>query len=305
MKIVSLLPSATEIVYALGLGDRLEAVTDECDYPPEAATKPVVSRSALPPGRPPSSREIDDAVRERMEARQPLYRLDKALIQRVQPDVILAQDLCRVCAVPSGQVREALDELGAADAKVLSLDPHSLEQILGTITAVGDPLGARARADELVAVLRERIEAVRRASLRLPTVRVLALEWLDPTFVAGHWIPDMVEIAGATNLLNAKEQPSRVVSWREMSDAAPEVVVFMPCGYYLEEAEEEARRLHANPEFAATPAARGGSVYAVDATSYFSRPGPRIVDGLEIVAWAAHPEAFPEPPPGRITRVGR
>jgi iron complex transport system substrate-binding protein len=304
MKIVSLLPSATEIVYALGLGDQLEAVTDECDFPPEATTKPVVSRSALPQGRPLTSREIDDAVREKMDARDPLYVLDKALIQRISPDVILTQDLCRVCAVPSGQVQQALDEIGVAEATVLSLDPHSLDEILDGIRSVGKLLDRRAAADELTASLRERIEAVRRAALRLPTVRVFCLEWFDPPFVAGHWLPDMVEIAGGTNLLNGKEQPSRVVTWREIRDENPEVVVFMPCGYYLEEAEQEAARLLANAEFAETPAAIAGDVYAVDATSYFSRPGPRIVDGLEILAWAIHPDAFPTPLPGRITRVG-
>ena len=146
MKIVSLLPSATEIVYALGLGDQLEAVTDECDYPPEAVTKPVASRSALPQGRPLSSRQIDAAVRERMDEAQPLYLLDEPLIQGVQPDVILTQDLCRVCAVPSGHVQLALEKLGVKDAKVLSLDPHSLEDILGTISAVGDLLGVTERA---------------------------------------------------------------------------------------------------------------------------------------------------------------
>ena len=304
MKIVSLLPSATEIVYALGLGDQLEAVTDECDFPPEATTKPVVSRSALPQGRPLTSREIDDAVREKMNARDPLYLLDKALIQRISPDVILTQDLCRVCAVPSGQVQQALDEIGVADAKVLSLDPHSLDEVLEGIREVGKVLHRPEAADELTASLRERIETVRRAALRLPTVRVFCLEWFDPPFVAGHWLPDMVEIAGGTNLLNGKEQPSRVVSWREIRDENPEVVVFMPCGYYLEEAEEEAARLLANAEFAETPAAIAGDVYVVDATSYFSRPGPRIVDGLEILAWAIHPDSFPRPLPGRIARVG-
>jgi iron complex transport system substrate-binding protein len=304
MKIVSLLPSATEIVYALGLGDQLEAVTDECDFPPEATTKPVVSRSALPQGRPLTSREIDDAVRRKMDAGDPLYVLDKALIQRISPDVILTQDLCRVCAVPSGQVQQALEEIGASDAKVISLDPHSLDGILDGIRTVGKALDRTAAADELTASLRERIEAVRRAALRLPTVRVFCLEWLDPPFAAGHWLPDMVEIAGGTNLLNGKEQPSRVVTWREIRDENPEVVVFMPCGYYLEEAEEEAARVLANAEFSETPAAIAGDVYAVDATSYFSRPGPRIVDGLEILAWAIHPDAFAAPLPGRITRVG-
>lgn len=304
MKIVSLLPSATEIVYALGLGDQLEAVTDECDFPPEATTKPVVSRSALPQGRPLTSREIDDAVRQKMDAGDPLYVLDKALIQRISPDVILTQDLCRVCAVPSGQVQRALEEIGASDAEVISLDPQSLDGILDGIRTVGQALDRKAEADELTASLRDRIEAVRRAALRLPTVRVFCLEWLDPPFAAGHWLPDMVEIAGGTNLLNGKEQPSRVVTWREIRDENPEVVVFMPCGYYLEEAEEECAWVLANAEFVETPAAIAGDVYAVDATSYFSRPGPRIVDGLEILAWAIHPDAFAAPLPGRITRVG-
>ena len=304
MKIVSLLPSATEIVYALGLGDQLEAVTDECDYPPEAREKPVVSRSALPSGRPLSAREIDDAVRARMDQKEPLYLLDRQLIQRIQPDVILSQDLCRVCAVPSGQVEDALAELGVT-SKVLSLDPNTLEEVVTSIATVGNLLGAAERAEELVASLRGRVEKVRRTALGVPSVRVLALEWSDPPFAGGHWVPDMVEIAGGTNLLSEKGQPSREVKWREIADATPEVVVFMPCGYYLDEAEDEAFRLYAHPDFAATPAAREGSVFAVDASAYFSRPGPRIVDGLEILAWAVHPQAFPEPPEGSITRVER
>ena len=305
MKIVSLLPSATETVYALGLGEDLLAVTDECDFPPEVASKPVVSRSALPQDRPLPSREIDAAVREKMDAGQPLYQLDTALIQRIGPDVILTQDLCRVCAVPSGQVQRALEQIGATHAQVVSLDPHSLDEVIESIRTVGAALHRVERAEELTASLRDRIEAVRRIALRLPSVRVFCLEWLDPPFAAGHWIPDMVEIAGGTNLLNAREQPSRVVAWREIRDANPEVVVFMPCGYYLEEAEADVGRMLANAEFAETPAAIGGSVYAVDATSYFSRPGPRIVDGLEILAWAVHPDAFAEPPAGTISRAGR
>ncbi len=303
MRIVSLLPSATEIVYALGLGDELAAVTDECDFPAEAATKPIASRSALPQGRPLSSREIDDAVRERMDHAEPLYRLDAELIQRVRPDVILTQDLCRVCALPSGQVQEALERIGAPESAVVSLDPHSLDEVIEGVATVGRLLHRKDRAEELVASLRERVEAVRRTSARLPSVRAFCLEWLDPPFAAGHWVPDMVEIAGGTNLLGAKEQPSRVVTWREIRDANPEVVVFMPCGYYLEEAEDEAGLLLANPEFQLTPAARERAVYVADATSYFSRPGPRIVDGLEILAWAIHPDAFPEPPAGRLVRA--
>ena len=304
MRIVSLLPSATEIVFALGLGDQLEGVTHECDYPPEAREKPVVSRPALPVGATVSAAQIDRSVRDLMDAKEPLYVLDKPLLQRIQPDVILTQDLCRVCAVPTGQVQDALDDLGV-DAQVLSLDPNTLEEIFGTIVAVGKILDREDRAGEIVAGLRERVEAVRRTALRLPSIRVLALEWSDPPFSGGHWVPEMAEISGGENLLSEKGQPSREVTWRQIADATPEVVVFMPCGYYLDEAEEEAHSLFANPEFAATPAAREGAVFAVDATSYFSRPGPRIVDGLEILAWAIHPEAYPEPPPDTIVRVAR
>ena len=303
MKIISLLPSATEIVFALGLGDSLEGVTHECDFPAEARDKPIVSRPSLPPG-PLSSRAIDDAVRTRMDAKEPLYVLDRALIQRVQPDVILTQDLCRVCAVPTGQVEDALADLGV-DAKVLSLDPNTLEEIFGSIEAVGKLLEREERAKELTEELRARVEAVKKTALRLPTIRVLAQERLDPPFAGGHWVPEMVELVGGTNLLTEKGQPSRQVTWRQIRDATPEVVVYMPCGYYLEEAEEEALRLYGNPEFADTPAAREGNVFAVDATSYFSRPGPRIVDGLEIMAWAVHPEAYREPPAHAIVRVRR
>ena len=303
MKIVSLLPSATEIVYALGMGEHLEGVTDECDHPAEAREKPVVSRSALPPG-PLTSRGIDEAVRARMDRKEPLYLLDRALIQRVQPDVILAQDLCRVCAVPSGEVKDALAELGV-EAEVLSLDPNTLEDVLGSIGAVGRILGREDRAAELVEGLRRRVDAVRRTALRVPSIRALALEWSDPPFAGGHWVPEMVEIAGGTNLLSEKEKPSREVTWREVRDATPEVIVFMPCGYYLDEAEEEAGKLFDNPDFAETPAAREGGVFAVDASSFFSRPGPRLVDGLDILAWAIHPESFPQPSPDAIVRVER
>jgi iron complex transport system substrate-binding protein len=305
MKIVSLLPSATEIVYALGLGDDLVGVTDECDFPPDAVTKPVVSRSALPQGRPLSAREIDDAVRGRMSQQEPLYVLDRELLRREQPDVILTQDLCRVCAVPSGQVQRALDELGLPDARVISLDPHTVDDVIATVETVGSVLDRRAKAEEIASMLRARVARVKEIALRLPTIRMFALEWSDPPFAGGHWVPEMVEAVGAVNLLGAKGERSREVTWREIHDQTPEVIVFMPCGYYLEEAEEEGERLFDQHDFADTPAARERNVFAVDATSFFSRPGPRIVDGLEILAWAAHPEAYPEPAKGSISRLGR
>lgn len=302
MKIVSLVPSATEIVYALGLGDDLDGVTYECDYPPEAERKPVVLETALPTGRPLSAREIDDEVRARMERQEPIYRLDEDLIRQIQPDLILAQDLCRVCAVPSGHVQEALDKLEST-AKVISLDPKDLKGIMDGIVEVGRATGAESRAAELVGSMKERIERVRATGARLPTIRTFCLEWLDPPFVGGHWIPEMVELASGLNLLNEKGKPSTQVTWREIANAQPEVLVHMPCGYYLEEAEDEAARVYGIPEFRETTACAAQSVVAVDATSYFSRPGPRVVDGLEILAWCIHPDEFPEPPPDRAVRI--
>jgi iron complex transport system substrate-binding protein len=303
MKIVSFLPSATEIVYALGLGDSLVGVSDECDHPPDAVTKPVVSRSALPKSHLQTPREIDEAVREKLGKDGQLYVLDLDLLRREHPDMILTQDLCRVCAVPTGQVQRALDQLGLPDAEVVSLDPQSLDDVVGQLEIVGKLLGEETRGAELADAMRERIAKVRETAKRVPAVSVFALEWADPPFSGGHWVPDMIEAAGGVPVLSAKGEPSREVAWHEVRDAAPEVVVFMPCGSYLEEAEEEAAGFIDQPEFADTPAARNGNLFAVDATSYFSRPGPRLVDGLEILAWAVHPEAYPEPPVGTISRL--
>jgi iron complex transport system substrate-binding protein len=304
MKIASLLPAATEIVYALGLGDDLVGVTDECDYPPEAVTKPVISRSALPQGRIQTPREIDEAVRSQFGDDGQLYILDRELLRREQPDVILTQDLCRVCAVPSGHVQRALDELGLPDANVVSLDPSTLEELVAQIETVGALLDREDRAKEIAESMRTRIAKVKDTAKRVLSLSVFALEWSDPPFSAGHWMPEMIEAVGAVPVLAEKGQPSREVAWHEVRSAGPEVIVFMPCGYYLEEAEEEAGTFLDQPEFADTPAVRNGNAFAVDATSYFSRPGPRIVDGLEILAWAAHPEDYPEPPAGTIARLG-
>jgi len=304
MKIASLLPSATEIVYALGLGDDLIGVTDECDYPPAAVTKPVISRSALSQGHLQTPREIDDAVRAKVGADQALFQLDVDLLRREQPDVILTQDLCRVCAVPSGQVQQALNQIGLPDATVVSLDPNTLDEVIATIGTVGAAVGRDEKANELMAALRQRVAAVKETAKRLPTVGVFALEWSDPPFSAGHWMPGMITAAGGTPILAEDGLPSRETAWHEIRDATPEVIVFMPCGYYLEEAEEEAGAFLRQPEFADTPAARNGNVYAVDATSFFSRPGPRLVDGLEILAWAAHPDSYPTPAGGTIAKLG-
>jgi iron complex transport system substrate-binding protein len=302
VKIVSLLPSATEIVYALGLGESLEGVTYECDFPPEARSKPVISDTALPRDRPLTPGEIDRMVRDFMSRQEPIYILDKKRIQRTQPDLILAQDLCRVCAVPSGQIEEALEELGCR-AEVLSLDPHSLDDVLSCVVRVGAATGTEAVARSLVGGLRERIDAVRRTAGRLPSIPTLCLEWSDPPWVGGHWVPEMAQIASGTNLLNEPGRPSRTVRWQDVANAAPDVIVFMPCGMALSETEAQAASLVRIPEVADTPAGRTGAVFAVDASAYFSRPGPRLVDGLEILAWTVHPDAFPEPPADAVARV--
>lgn len=303
MKILSLLPSATELVFALGRGDDLVGVTDECDFPAEASTRPVVVRSLLPPeAREPAA--IDATVTDMAGAGSPLYALDEERIRQLEPDVILTQDLCRVCAVPEGQVERALAKLGC-DARVVSLDPHSLEEVFGSFVATGDALDRRSDAEALVASLRTRVDAVRDKTSRLPAFGVLALEWPEPPWVAGHWTPEMIEAAGGVPLLAEKKKPSRRATWKEIEDATPEIVAFIPCGYYLEEAEEAAEALFDNGHFSATPAAREGNVFAFDASATFSRPGPRLIDGLEALAWAIHPEVFPEPAAGTLVRVGR
>jgi len=296
MKIVSLLPSATEIVFALGLGSDLVGVTDECDFPAETSTLPVVSRSLLPPNlREPA--DVDAAVSTSAGEGRSLHSIDTALIGRLQPDLILAQ-------AAGDDVKAALAELGSG-AEMVSLDPHSLEDVFESFVTVGKAVGRTDAAEVMAASCQARVDAFRKKSLRLPSIRVLALEWSSPPWVAGHWVPEMVELAGGVNLLSTSKEPSVAATWKEIADSTPEVIAVMPCGYYIEEAEEEAASLFENPDFANTPAAVEKGVFAVDATSFFSRPGPRLIDGLEALAWAIHPEAFPEPPPGAVIRVGR
>lgn len=302
MRIVSLLPSATEIAFAIGLGDEVEAVTDGCDYPDAAIGKPLVSRSRLDVGATASAADIDSAVREAVGEGEPLYALDAELINKIQPDLILTQDLCRVCAVPTGDVEDALDVLGC-HADVVSLDPHTIDDVLDDIVRVGEHTGRSGEAHRLVDRLRERIALVDEAVRGLPLVRTFPLEWLEPPFSGGHWVPDLVVRAGGEPVLCAVGEHSRPLRWGEVGAAAPDAIVFMPCGYGLAEGRDEATGLRGVAELRSTPAWRGGEVYVVDATSYFSRPGPRIIDGLELLASVLHPDAVPEPPPGRVARV--
>jgi iron complex transport system substrate-binding protein len=298
MRIVSLLPSATEIVYALGLESHLVGVTDECDWPPQARTVRVVSRSALPAVAEPA--EIDRLVSASIGGGQPIYRLDTDAIRDLRPDLVLSQNLCAVCAVPSGHVNQALDVLGC-QAEVISLDPSSLDEVLEGVLQVGKAAGVEQRADQVVAGLHERLAGVQAAVDGLERPRVFALEWGDPPFNGGHWVPEMLQLAGAEALLACPGAPSVRVTWGQIAAIAPQVVVFMPCGYDLQAAAEEARRnLLARPELAGAEA-----IVAVDASAYCSRPGPRLVDGVEILAAALHPDQLPSPPAGTAVRLGR
>ena len=295
MRIVSLLPSATEIVYALGLEDELVGVTHECDWPPEARAKRAVSFSVLPPGATPA--QIDERVSASIGGGDPIYRLDNEAVRELRPDMVLTQDLCAVCAVPSGHVNEALETLGCT-AEVVSLDPGSLDEVIDCLVTVGRATGTEARAAELAADLRRRLDAVRVAVAGRPKPRTFALEWSDPPFNGGHWVPEMIDLAGGEPLLGCHRTPSVRVSWESISEAAPEVVVFMPCGYDLEQAYEEGAGLLERPELGAAEA-----VFAVDASAYFSRPGPRLVDGVEALASVLHPDAVAEPMPHVIRRL--
>jgi len=294
MRIVSLLPSATEIVYALGLEGDLVGVTHECDWPPEARGKRVVSHSALPQGAEPA--EIDRLVSASIGGGEPIYRLDTEAIQELRPDLVLSQDLCAVCAVPSGHVQDALGVLGC-QADVISLDPSSLDEVLDGVLLVAKATGTEARGQALVDALRRRLDAVRAATAELDRPRTYALEWGDPPFNGGHWVPEMIEIAGGEPLLASRGTPSVRMTWDEIGAARPDVVVFMPCGYDLAAAAEEGRSLLGRGELA------GSRLFAVDASAHFSRPGPRLVDGVEVLASALHPDQVPPPPAGALARL--
>jgi iron complex transport system substrate-binding protein len=293
MRLVSLLPSATEIVYALGLGEDLVGVTFECDEPPAArAEKEVVVGGRDTSGMTPA--EIDAYVRDQLARGADLYTLRADALARLRPDLILTQDLCRVCALPSGQVTQALDYLGGR-ADVLSLDPYSLDEVLGTILAVGARAGAAERAARLVGGLRDRLAAVAARVAGLPRPRVAVVEWVDPPFAAGHWIPDLVAAAGGEPVAARRGQRSEPISWAEIAAVGPDLILVAPCGYHLAGAVAQA-----SPVTAALP---GVPAWAIDADSLVVRPGPRLVDGVEAIAAILHPGAVPAPPAGSIAPV--
>ena len=294
MRICSLLPSATEIVFALGHGNSLVGVTHECDFPADAAQIPKVTRSNIPDGIP--SAEIDQAVSKALIEAGTLYELDLPLLGRLQPDLVLTQRLCAVCAVSYDRVQEAAKSL-PSQPKVLNLEPHSLGDILDNIVTVGQALGIEAEAKAVRASLQQRIDAVRHKTATLSNrPRVFCMEWVDPPFCGGHWMKELVEIAGGRDDLAVLNRPSRRIEWEKVLEFAPEVIVLTCYGFDLSRCVQEGEIL-ANLEGARDlPAMKNGRVYATDGSAYFSRPGPRIVESLEILAHLVRPDVFPPPP---------
>jgi iron complex transport system substrate-binding protein len=293
VRLVSLLPSATEIVYALGLGDDLAGVTFECDEPPAARAEKVIvvgglDTSGMTPG------EIDGYVRSQLASGRDLYTLHARALAGLEPDIILTQDLCRVCALPSGQVGDALRYLGCR-AEVVTLDPHSLEEVLDSILAVGQRAGVPERAALVVAELRARLDVVAAGVVARRSPRVAVVEWVDPPFTAGHWVPDLVTAAGGLPVAAQPGAPSVQTSWASVTAAVPDLVVVAPCGYHLEAAAEQAA--------VAAGALPGVPVWAIDADGIVVRPGPRLVNGVEALAWIFHPGAVPAAPAGTVRRV--
>lgn len=285
---MSLVPHATELLFALGLGDDVVGVTHECDFPPQALDLPHVTRDELPPGL--SSQEIDAAVRERTERGEAIYALDEQLLRELEPDLIVTQELCPVCAVSYDEVRAVAERLPDCP-KVVALDPRTFGETMGDVRTIAQLTGTERAALDLIARQRARVDAVVEAVADEPLVTVAALEWLDPVFVAGHWTPQLIELAGGVDMLGLPGEASVQTTWEAVAAARPDVVIAMPCGYdaarSLEEAEAYAEQL------AGLGAQR---VVAIDASATFSRPGPRLVDGLETLAHILHPRAVPQPP---------
>jgi iron complex transport system substrate-binding protein len=295
VRIVSLLPSATEVLFAVGAGDDVVGVTFECDYPAEARSRRIVSTSALPDGL--SAAEIDRVVTERMRAGEDLYHLDEGALAGLDADLVVTQDLCAVCAVDVSVVDDALAHLGCR-AEVLTVDPHTLDEVLDSVLTLGTSTGHIARAQEVVADARRRLAAVDEAVGGRRPPRALVLEWTDPPFAPGHWVPEMVSCAGGTSVLGTRGEKSFRTTWEAVTTARPEVVVAAPCGYHLDAAAELAADLVARELLPA-----GVPVWAVDANASFARPGPRLVDGVEALGAIFHPEALGAPDSAMARRI--
>jgi iron complex transport system substrate-binding protein len=285
MRVVSLLPSATEIVYALGLNDQLVGVTFECDEPPAARVeKTVVVGGRDTRGMAPA--EIDAYVKQQLSDGGDLYTLQADALAELRPDLILTQDLCRVCALPSGHVNDALDYLGCR-ADVLSLDPHTLDEVLETILEVGERVGVAERARTLVDELRGRLARIATAVAGQPRPKVAIVEWVEPPFPGGHWVPDLVTAAGGEPVAGRPAQRSTQTTWAEFAAAEPDIVIVAPCGFHLDGAAEQASVVAANLP--------GPAIWAIDGDSLVVRPGPRLVDGVETIAAILHPSAVGDP----------
>ena len=288
MRIVSLVPHATELLFALGLGDQVVGVTHECDHPEEAQDLPQVTRDVLEPGLAPAA--VDAAVRARTEAGESIYELDDELVRELEPELIVTQALCDVCAVSVDEVRALAQEL-PGPPRVISLDPTTYGETVADMRTIAQATGAKDAALDLIARTARRADVVRLAVRGAPRPRVAALEWLDPVFVAGHWTPQLIEMAGGEDVLGFPGERSRQATWEEVAAAQPEVVIVMPCGY------DAARALVEAEEFGGRLRAVGADqVIAVNASAYFSRPGPRLVDGLELLAHILHPDRVPQAP---------
>ncbi|HEY8185245.1 MAG TPA: cobalamin-binding protein [Pyrinomonadaceae bacterium] len=302
-KIVSFLPSATEMVCALGLADQLAGVTHECDYPPDVVGKPIVVRNVLPIESM-SQAEIDAAVAQRMRDGLSLYQVDEALLQELAPDLILTQNLCQVCAPSGNEVSEVLSLL-TKKPEVLWLTPQSLEEIAANLRQLGEATGRIEEAERLIATGRKRLEKIKVATRNLKDrPRVFCIEWLNPIYCSGHWMPQMVEIAGGVDALARRGNDSVRIAWSDVVNWAPEILIITPCGFNLEQVIEQTPQLTNYPGWSDLPAVDDGKVFAVDANSYFARPGPRVVEGTELLAHLFHPDLFAwEGPASAFRRV--
>jgi iron complex transport system substrate-binding protein len=302
MRIVSLLPSTTEIVCALGLEENLLGITHECDYPRSVTDKPRLTASRIS-HESMSSAEIDHAVRSQLDGHGSIYDLDEATLRELKPDLILTQELCEVCAVSYKTVERAA-RMFEADVKVVSLEPNTIDDVFENIRMVGELTGRAAQADKLVDDLRARLDRVRERTDNVDhRPRTLMLEWLEPPFAPGHWVPEQVAIAGGDSAFGKAGKKSVVTTGQEIRAYAPEVIVLIPCGYYKEDILRQLPSANLPEGWNDLPAVKSGEVWATDATSYFSRPGPRVVDGVEILAKVLHPDIFGAPTNDEAVRV--
>lgn len=289
MRVVSLVPAGTEIAAALGLLDQLVAVTHDCDFPPAVRLLPRLTRSTIPSDA--TSREIDTAVRTAGERGESTFHLDAVALREARPDVIVGQTICRVCAVTLEQLPSALPR----PPQVIPLDGEDLEGVLSDVRRVADGLGVSERGDEVEAGLRARLTAVGERVAGAPRPAVAFLEWLDPPFNGGHWVPDQIAAAGGRDVLGRSAERSRVVTWDEVSAARPDVLVAALCGFDVRRALDDLALVRAVPGWGGIAAVRAGRIYAADGSAYFSRPGPRLIDGAEILAALLHPDLFEAP----------